>query len=138
MRLCELLVFFVLSWGTYRPPKTSWADEVDDLGAHNYHPSSHHTLNIYFAGEVPQITETVDKNGIITIVEYTTNEEGKKVKVWSSLSIQKATSLLLTENIAIDHSEDQKNQDQDNCRPRRSSQEGVVQIRERQRQTART
>jgi len=46
------------------PAKTSWADEVDDLGS-----------------DVPQISETVDKHGIITIVEYTTNEEGKKVKI---------------------------------------------------------
>lgn len=112
VRLCGLLVFFVLSWGTYRPAKTSWADEVDDLGAHNC-PGSliSSPLTIYSAGEVPQITETVDKNGIITIVEYTTNEEGKKVKVSSYLSIHKPTILLLTENIAIDHSEDQKDED---------------------------
>ncbi|KAG8983116.1 translation initiation factor eIF3 subunit g [Tulasnella sp. JGI-2019a] len=46
------------------PAKTSWADEVDDLDS-----------------DAPQIRETVDKNGIITIVEFTTNEEGKKVKI---------------------------------------------------------
>ncbi|KAG8878120.1 translation initiation factor eIF3 subunit g [Tulasnella sp. 332] len=46
------------------PVKTSWADEVDDLDS-----------------DAPQIRETVDKNGIVTIVEYTTNEEGKKVKI---------------------------------------------------------
>ena len=30
---------------------------------------------------VPKREETVDENGIITVVEYGTNDEGKKVKV---------------------------------------------------------
>ncbi|KAF8579655.1 translation initiation factor eIF3g [Ramaria rubella] len=47
--------------------KTSWADDVDELD------------------QVPKvpgiISDTVDENGIRTIVEYTINDEGKKVKV---------------------------------------------------------
>jgi len=45
--------------------KTSWADEVDD----------------FVAPEAPRIEETVGPDGIITVVEYTTNEEGRKVKI---------------------------------------------------------
>jgi len=43
-------------------PKTSWADDVEEL-------------------EHPQRQETVDADGIRTITEITTNEDGKKVKV---------------------------------------------------------
>ena len=32
--------------------------------------------------EFPKIEETVDENGVRTIVEYTINDEGKKVKVF--------------------------------------------------------
>jgi len=42
--------------------KTSWADDVDDF-------------------DQPRIEESIDANGIRTIVEYTTNEEGKKIKI---------------------------------------------------------
>ncbi|KIM38380.1 hypothetical protein M413DRAFT_30212 [Hebeloma cylindrosporum] len=42
-------------------PKTSWADDVDDL-------------------ELPKNEEFVDENGIRTTIEYTLNEDGKKVK----------------------------------------------------------
>ncbi|TFK23025.1 translation initiation factor eIF3g [Coprinopsis marcescibilis] len=41
--------------------KTSWADDVDDLG--------------------PPTDEGVDANGVRTIVEYALNEDGKKVKI---------------------------------------------------------
>ncbi|KAL0063909.1 translation initiation factor eIF3 subunit g [Marasmius tenuissimus] len=41
--------------------KTSWADDVDELDQ--------------------QKIETVDENGIRTVVEYTVNEAGKKVKI---------------------------------------------------------
>lgn len=34
--------------------------------------------------DVPRIEESVDANGIRTIVEYTTNDEGKRVKVSDS------------------------------------------------------
>ncbi|KAJ1301920.1 hypothetical protein OPQ81_000759 [Rhizoctonia solani] len=43
------------------PPKASWADDVDDF-------------------DVPQNSDTIDENGIRTIIEYSTNEEGKRVK----------------------------------------------------------
>ena len=44
-------------------PKTSWADDVDEL-------------------ELPKSQEFVDEDGIRTTIEYTLNDEGKKVKVW--------------------------------------------------------
>ena len=47
----------------YSAPKTSWADEVDEL-------------------ELPKNEEFVDEDGIRTTIEYALNEEGKKVKVW--------------------------------------------------------
>ncbi|GJE86710.1 translation initiation factor 3, RNA-binding subunit [Phanerochaete sordida] len=43
-------------------PKTSWADEIDEL-------------------EQPKGEDYVDENGIRTTVEYTVNDEGKKVKI---------------------------------------------------------
>jgi len=46
----------------YRAPKTSWADDVDEL-------------------ELPKNEEFVDENGIRTTIEYTLNDEGKKVKI---------------------------------------------------------
>ncbi|KAJ7145404.1 eukaryotic translation initiation factor 3 subunit G-domain-containing protein [Mycena crocata] len=43
-------------------PKTSWADELD-------------------AAEQPKNEDFVDENGIRTTIEYTINEDGKKVKI---------------------------------------------------------
>ncbi|ELU35735.1 eIF3g domain-containing protein [Rhizoctonia solani AG-1 IA] len=53
------------------PPKASWADDVDE-----------------FSGkcDLPQNSDTVDENGIRTIIEYSTNEEGKRIKVRSIFS----------------------------------------------------
>lgn len=42
--------------------KTSWADDVEDF-------------------DTPRIEETVGPDGVRTVIEYTTNEEGKKVKI---------------------------------------------------------
>ncbi|TRM59609.1 eukaryotic translation initiation factor 3 subunit G-domain-containing protein [Schizophyllum amplum] len=42
-------------------PKTSWADEVDDSG--------------------PKNEDFIDENGVRTVIEYTTNDEGKRVKI---------------------------------------------------------
>jgi len=42
--------------------KTSWADDVDEI-------------------DQPKIEDFVDENGIRTTIEYTTNEDGKKVKI---------------------------------------------------------
>ncbi|CUA77273.1 Eukaryotic translation initiation factor 3 subunit G [Rhizoctonia solani] len=44
------------------PPKASWADDVEDFT------------------DLPQNSDTVDENGIRTIIQYSTNEEGKRVK----------------------------------------------------------
>ncbi|KIY66461.1 translation initiation factor 3 RNA-binding subunit [Cylindrobasidium torrendii FP15055 ss-10] len=55
--------------------KTSWADDVDEL-------------------EAPQkISDSIDENGIRTVVEYLINDEGKKVKVTRKTRrvLQKAT-----------------------------------------------
>jgi len=43
-------------------PKTSWADDVDEL-------------------DQPKTEDFVDENGIRTTIEYTLNDEGKKVKI---------------------------------------------------------
>ncbi|TFY51385.1 hypothetical protein EVG20_g11024 [Dentipellis fragilis] len=43
-------------------PKTSWADDVDEL-------------------EQPKTEDFVDENGIRTTIEYAVNEDGKKVKI---------------------------------------------------------
>ncbi|TFY51437.1 hypothetical protein EVJ58_g10566, partial [Rhodofomes roseus] len=47
-----------------RPPKTSWADDVDELEQ----PAT-------------KSEDYVDENGIRTTVEYTVNDDGKKVKI---------------------------------------------------------
>ncbi|KAB5589484.1 Eukaryotic translation initiation factor 3 subunit G [Ceratobasidium theobromae] len=44
------------------PPKASWADDVDDFG------------------DLPQNSDTIDENGIRTIIEYSINDEGKRIK----------------------------------------------------------
>ncbi|KIY43308.1 translation initiation factor 3, RNA-binding subunit [Fistulina hepatica ATCC 64428] len=44
--------------------KTSWADDVDELDSPQSKPQ-----------------EIIDENGVRTTIEYTTNEEGKKVKI---------------------------------------------------------
>lgn len=43
-------------------PKTSWADDVDEL-------------------EQPKIEDSIDENGVRTTVEYAVNDDGKKVKI---------------------------------------------------------
>ncbi|CCL99786.1 uncharacterized protein FIBRA_01808 [Fibroporia radiculosa] len=55
-------------------PKTSWADDVDELE------------------QPPKIEDTIDENGIRTTVEYTVNDEGKKVKITKKIkrTLQKA------------------------------------------------
>ncbi|TDL24567.1 translation initiation factor 3 RNA-binding subunit [Rickenella mellea] len=56
--------------------KTSWADDVDELEQ----------------PRLPKIEETVDENGVRTTIEYTVNDEGKKVKVTRKIKrvLQKA------------------------------------------------
>lgn len=50
--------------------KTSWADDVEELDQPKEQPPA------------PQIGEdSVDENGVRTIVEYITNDDGKKIKV---------------------------------------------------------
>jgi translation initiation factor 3 subunit G len=50
--------------------KTSWADDVEDL-------------------EQPRVGEDyVDENGVRTTIEYSINDEGKKVKVRLHVSAQ--------------------------------------------------
>ena len=66
----------------YCRTKTSWADDVDELGEY---------LNLPYEPNAPcsncnptldqQKIETVDENGIRTVVEYSVNDAGKKVKV---------------------------------------------------------
>ena len=49
----------------YRLNKTSWADDVDELGQFDQ----------------PRIEDSVDENGIRISVEYLVNDAGRKVKV---------------------------------------------------------
>lgn len=57
--------------------KTSWADDVEDLGEHSSSVSSPpHLFPDQSKGE-----DYIDDSGIRTTVEYAVNEEGKKVKV---------------------------------------------------------
>jgi translation initiation factor 3 subunit G len=62
----------------YRLNKTSWADDVDELG-------QFYAINVLCMltplVDQPKIEDSVDENGIRTIIEYTLNDEGKKVKV---------------------------------------------------------
>ncbi|QRV82241.1 eukaryotic translation initiation factor 3 subunit G [Ceratobasidium sp. AG-Ba] len=59
---------------TVAPPKSSWADDVDDFN------------------DVPQNSDTVDENGIRTIIEYGVNDEGKRIKTTRRIkrTLQKA------------------------------------------------
>jgi hypothetical protein len=61
----------------YSIQKTSWADDVEDLGEHFSSVSSPpHLFPDQSKGE-----DYIDDNGIRTTIEYAVNEEGKKVKV---------------------------------------------------------
>jgi hypothetical protein len=83
----------------YSIQKTSWADDVEDLGEHSNSVSSPpHLFPDQSKGE-----DYVDDNGIRTTIEYALNEEGKKVKVCRG-GITSALSLIRT-----DHEEDQAN-----------------------------
>jgi hypothetical protein len=79
----------------YRGQKTSWADDVEDLGGH-FPPfcpfRNHHSRLDQSKGE-----DYIDENGIRTTVEYTINEEGKKIKV-SHGSFCDFVVLLILEN----------------------------------------
>ncbi len=61
--------------------KTSWADDVaDELGTKSPNPSIDQPSNQ--STETPQkISDSIDENGVRTVVEYVLNDEGKKVKV---------------------------------------------------------
>jgi len=54
------------------PPKASWADDVEDLGDVN--------------------SDTIDENGVRTIIEYSINDEGKRIKTTRRIkrTLQKA------------------------------------------------
>ncbi|EIN09310.1 translation initiation factor eIF3g [Punctularia strigosozonata HHB-11173 SS5] len=59
--------------------KTSWADDVDDIGSEQQQQQ-----------QQPQ--DFVDENGVRTTIEYTINDEGKKVKITRKIKrvLQKA------------------------------------------------
>jgi hypothetical protein len=79
--------------------KTSWADDVEDLGEHSESVSSSpHLFLDQSKGE-----DYTDDNGIRTTIEYAVNEEGKKVKVCRG-GTTSALSLIRT-----DHEEDKAN-----------------------------
>jgi hypothetical protein len=80
--------------------KTSWADDVEDLGEHSCSVFSPPHLSL----DQPKGEDYIDDNGIRTTVEYATNEEGKKVKVCRG-----GTTSALSLIIRTDHEEDQAN-----------------------------
>lgn len=71
----------------HRTQKTSWADDVDEFGeqgrTRQERPRQTGTDSHLDIPKTPKVLESVDENGIITIVEYAENEAGKKVKVIS-------------------------------------------------------
>lgn len=76
--LTHILCYSVATKGAV---KQSWADDVDDLGKQTFIFSS--PLRHYSDQEIDEFkpSDTIDANGIRTIIEYTTNDAGKKVKV---------------------------------------------------------
>jgi hypothetical protein len=82
--------------------KTSWADDVEDLGEHFCSLSHQQTHRFPDQSKGEDYT---DENGIRTIVEYTVNEEGKKVKVRRGRS----TSSLAPLTIRPDNKKNQAN-----------------------------
>lgn len=80
--------------------KTSWADDVEDLGEHPCSVSS----PPHFFPDQSKGEDYIDDNGIRTTVEYAVNEEGKKVKVCRG-----GTTSALSLIIRTDHEEDQAN-----------------------------
>lgn len=62
--------------------KTSWADDVDEFEQPSGRPSK----------KLEEPRTSVDENGIVTIVEYAVNDEGKKVKITKRIkrTLQKA------------------------------------------------
>ena len=84
----------------YSIQKTSWADDVEDLGEYSRSVSSPPHLFL----DHPKGEDYIDDNGIRTTVEYAVNEEGKKVKVCRD-GITSALSLI----IRTDHEENQAN-----------------------------
>ncbi|KAG8979953.1 translation initiation factor eIF3 subunit g [Tulasnella sp. 425] len=61
--------------------KTSWADDVEDFGQN--------------LADTPRVEDSTGPDGIRTVIEYTTNEEGKKVKA----SLHPTSILLITRKI---------------------------------------
>ena len=59
--------------------KPSWADDVEDFG--EPHSSAHFASSLYVTLDDLKPSDTIDENGIRTIVDYATNEAGKKIKV---------------------------------------------------------
>lgn len=60
--------------------KTSWADDVEDLGEHSDSVSSPESPPYLFPDQ-SKGEDYIDDNGIRTTIEYAVNEEGKKIKV---------------------------------------------------------
>jgi hypothetical protein len=100
--------------------KTSWADDVEDLGEHSCSVSSPpHLFPDQSKGE-----DYTDDNGIRTTVEYAVNEEGKKVKVCRG-----GTTSALSLIIRTDHKEDQANSAEVVSRACRSRAKNMGQVR---------
>lgn len=98
--------------------KTSWADdvEVEEL-------------------ETPKVEDYVDEDGIRVTVEYTVNDEGKKVKVRALPGMLCCVVgwLNTSRYIRQDHEEDQACPTEITCRPYRCREETMDKVRKGER-----
>lgn len=76
--------------------------------------------------EQPKGEDYVDENGIRTTVEYTINEEGKKVKV-RSIFAHTTASLLIAE--WVDHAKNQADTSKSRCRSQRCGTKALGEVR---------
>lgn len=79
--------------------------------------------------EQPKGEDYVDENGVRTTVEYTVNDEGKKVKV----CYRPIFLLLLAHKIDPDHEEGEKSTAKISCKSQRSGKATLDEIRQGER-----
>lgn len=77
----------------------------------------------------PKGEDYTDENGIRTTVEYTINDDGKKVKARLACPGTKWLSGLRCILSNLDHAEDEARTPEGGCRPQRSGAEDMGQVR---------
>lgn len=86
--------------------------------------------------EQPKGEDYVDENGIRTTVEYTVNDEGKKVKVRPSQATALSSGSDITAPRRIDHSQNQEDSAKAGSRSQRCRAQGMDEVRSREGQQA--